>query len=194
MLEELAPRLALALGDLERDLDELRRRAFAVVPGPLGDQIDRAADLAVLADRDLAQDDRVHRIVLQRRDDVADAAGGLVDAVDEEHARRPRRLDRMQVRRGQHRRRRVGADADHRRVRGEERVGRDMQELDRARGVDRLPVLAEMTERRDAKLARRRRRLRLAFEPAHPVDQRRLAGVGRPENCDCPRHACFPPD
>ena len=119
-------------------------------------------------------------------------AGRLVDAVDEEDRRRPGRLDRVQVGRGEHRRRRVRADADHRGVGGEQRVGRDVQELDRARGVDRLPGLAEMGEARDPELARRRRRLRLALEAAHPVDQRRLAGVRGAEDRNRSRHGIFP--
>ena len=71
MLEQLAARLVLAVERAGGDLDQLRRLALAVGPGALGDEVDRAGDLAALADRDLAQHDRVLGVVLQRRDDVA---------------------------------------------------------------------------------------------------------------------------
>ena len=192
VLEQRAARLVLAVEVAGGDLDELRGLALAVGPGALGDEIDGAGDLAAVADRDLAEDDGVDGVVLQRGDDVADAGGGLVDAVDEDDRGRPGGFGGVQVGGGEQRRGRVGADADHRGVGGEERVGGDVQELDGAGGVDRLPGLAEMGEARDPELARGGRRVRLALERAHPVDQRGLAGVGSAENRDSARHVSPP--
>ena len=69
---EQSPRASCSRSSMPAGISiELRGLALAVAPGPLGDEVDRADDLVALADRDLAQHDRVLRVVLQRRDDVA---------------------------------------------------------------------------------------------------------------------------
>ncbi len=187
-LEQAVARLVLAVEEAGGDLDELGGRALLVGPGALRDEVDGAGDLLAVADRDLAQDDRVAGVLLKRGDDVADAAGRLVDPVDEEDRRRSGGLGRVEVGRGEDGGGGIGTDADHRGVGGEERIGGDVEELDRARRVDRLPALAEKGEAADPELAGGGGGLRLAFEGAHAVDEGGLAGVRCAEDGDGSRH------
>lgn len=88
-------------------------------------------------------------IVLERRHHVADPALGLVDAVDEKERRCASRLHRLQIGCGQQGALRRGRDADNCDIRGQQGIGREMQELDRPRRVDDLPPVAEMADPHD---------------------------------------------
>ena len=84
VFEEFGARLPLAVAQVGGDLDEGGGLSFLVVPGAFGDEVDGAGDLAAFADRDLAEDDGVGGVGLERRHRVADAGAGLIHAVDEE--------------------------------------------------------------------------------------------------------------
>ncbi len=119
LLQKLGPRLMLALGLGLGHLHKLRMLAFAVAPCAFGNQVDRTDDLAVLADRNLAQDDRMAGIVLKRRDDVAHPALRRVHPVDEDEAGDRRRLDGAQPGRRQHRLAGIGRHAEDGRIGGQ---------------------------------------------------------------------------
>ena len=76
------PRLLVA-----RDLGDLALGVFAPDVGALEREVDRADDSAVLAQRDLPQEQRRGTCRLQQLQRVAHAGGRLVDLVEEQDAR-----------------------------------------------------------------------------------------------------------
>ena len=87
LFEHVRPRLDLALLHLGGDLDPLGFLADAIFECALQGEVDEAADLLAIPDRNLPRDQRRHAHRLKRGQQVADAAVGLVDAVDEDEVR-----------------------------------------------------------------------------------------------------------
>jgi len=85
--EHREPRLDLARLLVAGDLGHLALGVFAVDVGAFQRQVDRADDDAVLAQRDLAQQERGRTRRLQHLQRVADGNGRLVDLVQEQDAR-----------------------------------------------------------------------------------------------------------
>ena len=112
LLEQLGPGLRLALGQLVGKRDRLRRLARHIMIGALQRDIDEAGDLFAIADRDLARDQRRHAHRLQRGQQVADPAVGLVDAVDEDEVRNAKLVEHPEGRGGERGARRVRVDDD----------------------------------------------------------------------------------
>ena len=89
LFEHVGAGFDLALLELGRDFDPLGFLAGAIFERALQRQIDEAADLFAVPDRNLAGDQRRHAHRLKRREKVADAAVRLVDAVDENQVGMP---------------------------------------------------------------------------------------------------------
>ena len=87
LLEHMPARLCFPCRDLFRDFDSPRWLARLVMKRPLEREIDEARDPVIFANRNLPCDQRGHAHRLQRREQVADAAARLVDAVDEQEVR-----------------------------------------------------------------------------------------------------------
>ena len=104
LLEHLGAGFGLALLEVGGNVDPLAILAGPVVEGAFQREIDEAGDLVAFADRDLAGDQRRHAHRLQRGEEVADAAVGLVDAVDENQVRDAELVEHAQGRGGERRR------------------------------------------------------------------------------------------
>src|SRR5450759_85126 len=81
-------RFLLAVEDVARELDDLRRRVLLVDIGALEREIDEAGEDVAVPDRDLTQQQRHARGRLQQLDRLAHAlVGSLVDLVEEQKVR-----------------------------------------------------------------------------------------------------------
>ena len=145
-LEHLGARLDFALLQFRRDFDPLGLLARAIFERALQSQIDEAANLFAVPDRNLACDQRRHAHRLERRQEVADPAMGLVDAVDENDVRDAELVEHAQGRGGKRRTRRVGVDDDDRHVGDRHRPRAVGGEADRSGGVEDGELVAEIFE------------------------------------------------
>lgn len=180
VLQKLRPRLVLALGLALRHRDKLRGLALAVAPGAFGDEVDGADDLPALADRDLAQDDGVTGIGLQRGDDVAHPSLRNVHAVNEDEAGHARRLDRPEPGRSQHRLVRVWRDTEHGGIGRQKRRAAHAGEL-RPRHVQSAPVLAHEPEARQRQMTGRLGPGMAVLERGKRADKLRFPRLRRPQ-------------
>ena len=126
----------LAVLQLGGNLDPLGFLAGAIFERAFEREVDEAADLLAVADRNLAGDQRRHAHRLERGQQVADAAVRLVDPVDEDEVRDAELVERAQRRRGERRARRIGIDDDDRDVGDRQRLRAVGGKADRAGAVE----------------------------------------------------------
>ena len=131
LFEHVGARFDLAILQVGRDFDPLGLLAGAVFERPLEREIDEAADFLAIPDRNLARDQRRDAHRLERGQEVADAAMGLVDAIDEDEVRDAELVERAKRRRGERRAGRVGVDHDDRDVGDRQRPRAIGREADR---------------------------------------------------------------
>jgi hypothetical protein len=137
--------------------------------GALAHQIDEAADLLALADRDLAQHQRAVGETLQRLQRRADTAARQVHLVDEDDVRNGAIVEEPQQRRqGKHLLRLRLAD-DNGQVDHHQRVVGVLSQLDEAGTVKEGPGLAQVLRRRDVDLRRHLSSARFRRAVAHGV-------------------------
>ena len=110
LLEHVGAGLDLAALQVGRNLDPLGLLAGAIFERPLEREVDEPADFFAIPDRNLARDQRRDAHRLERREEVADAAVGLVDAIDEDEVRDAELVERAERRRGEGSAGRVGVD------------------------------------------------------------------------------------
>ncbi len=172
LLEHVEAVLRLAVGEVGGDVDLLGRLARPVFEGALEREVDEAGDLLAPflgADRDLAGDQgrRAHR--LKRFEQVANAAAGLVDLVDEDEVGDSERLELPQSRLGEDGAVGVGIDDDDGEVRGRHRERSVGREADRAGRVEEGEAVAEKLEMHQVQFGR---------AGALPGFRARIAGAG----------------
>ncbi len=151
-LQHREPRLDFAGLVVAGDLGDLAFGELAPDVGALQRQVDRADHGAVLAQRDLAQEQRRPARRLEQLQRVAHTGAGLVDLVQEQDARyaelvelahdQLQRRDLLLVRLGDH----------HRQVAGGEHRLRLEGEFDRARGIQESQTFAHEVGRGDNRL------------------------------------------
>ena len=132
LLEHVRTRLDLALLQLDGDFDPLGRLAGPIFESAFEREIDEAADLLAVPDRNLPRDQGRNAHRLKGREQVADPAVRLVDAVDEDEMRNAELVERAERRRGERGSSRVGIDDHNRDVRYCERARAVGREADRA--------------------------------------------------------------
>src|SRR5205823_12219216 len=101
LLEHMRARLDLALLQLGRNFDPLGFLADAIFERALEREIDEAADLLAVPNRNLAGDERGNAHRLERGQEVAHAPVRLVDPVDEDEMRDAKLIERAQRRGGE---------------------------------------------------------------------------------------------
>ena len=146
LFEHVGARFMLAVLKVRRDFDPLGRLPRLVFERIFEREVDESADLLAIPDRHLARDQRRYAHRLQRRQQVADAAMRLVDAVDEDEVRDAELVERAQRRRGERRAGRVGIDDHDRDVGDGEGFGAVGREADRTGAIEDGERVAEIVE------------------------------------------------
>ena len=154
LLEHMGARFDLALLKLRRDLDPLGFLARPIFERALQRQVDEAVHFLAVPNRNLAGDQRRYAHRLERGQEVADPAVGLVDAVDEDQMGDAELVERAQRRGGEGRPRRVGIDDDDRDVGDRQRPRAVGGKADRARAIEDCERVVEILEIVEVELGR----------------------------------------
>src|SRR3712207_174675 len=109
-------------------------------------EIDEAGNLLPLLYRNLPCDERRDAHRLKCRQEVADAAAGLIDPIDEDEVRNPKLVEQAQRWRGERRAGWIGIDHDNRGVRKRQGAGAISRKAHGPRAVDEREVVAEIIE------------------------------------------------
>src|SRR5881275_370451 len=112
LFEHVGPRFGFARLEIGRNVDPLGFLAGAIFERIFEREVDEAADLLAVPDRNLASDQRRYAHWLERGQQVADASMCLVDAIDEDEMRYPEFVERAQRGRCEWRSGRVRIDDD----------------------------------------------------------------------------------
>ena len=154
LFEHVGARFDLALLQLGRNFDPLGFLADAIFEGPFEREVDEAADLLAVPDRNLAGDQRRHAHRLERGQEVAHAPVRLVDAVDEDEMRNAEFVERAQRRCGERCSRRVGIDDDDGDIGDRKRPRAVGGKADRSGAVEDCELIAEIFEIVEVELGR----------------------------------------
>ncbi len=146
LLEHMGTRFDLAVVEVGRDFDPLQFLPGAIFERIFEGEVDEAADLLAVPDRNLAGDQRGHADWLKGGQEVAHPAVRLVDAVDEDQVRDAELVERAEGRGSKRRPRRVGIDDDDGEVGDGDRPRPVGGEADRAGDVDDRILVAEIIE------------------------------------------------
>ncbi len=146
LFEQLGPGLGFPVGKLLGQRDCLGRLAGHVTIGPLKGDIDEAGDLLAVADRYLPCDQRRNAHRLERGQQVADLAMGLVDPVDENEVGDAKLVEHPQRRGGEGRPGRIRIDDDDGKVGNGDAERRVARKADRAGRIDDRVTVAEIGE------------------------------------------------
>ncbi len=154
LFQHVEMRVRLRLGEVDRDVDLLELLAGAIDEGPLQGEVDEAGDLVVLQDRQLPrhQGDAGRR--LQRFEQLAHIAMGLVDLVDEQRPGHAQAVELGQKRTQQHRLVGIRIGDHHRHVGGGHGEVGFRLELHRTWAVDQGVVVVHEVEAGDVQFDR----------------------------------------
>ncbi len=154
MLQHLRACFRLALLKLLGNLDTLGLLAGHVMVGAFQREIDEAGDLLAVADRNLAGDQRRDADRLKRREQVADAAVRLVDAVDENEVRYAKLVEHAQRRSRERSSCGIRVDDDDGKVGRRDGTRAVGGEADRTGAIDQREFVVEIFEIVEVELGR----------------------------------------
>ena len=146
LFEHLRARLMLAVLQVGRDVDPLGRLAGAIFECIFEREVDEAADLLAVPDRNLRARSAVTRSSAGRGQEVADSSVRLVDPVDEDEVRDPELVERAQGRGRERGPRWIGIDDDDGDVGDRQRLGAIGGEADRSGAIEKCERVAEIIE------------------------------------------------
>ncbi len=137
---------SLLLRHFRGQVDDAGRLPLLIDIGPLGREIDIAADDIVLENRHLAQHQRPLRHRLQRIEQLMDGTARLVHLVDKDKGRQLLLLQAFEQRRQRQNLRLIRFAHDHRCIHTLQGIFRFLEKFDRARTVEKIKIIAQIID------------------------------------------------